>query len=142
MLKTLPDKYVRKAIQAVLNGIEVNGHTINCYTYRVSGVDDPSHYILMTTQTNIVDNLNKCEDVWDSSILIDVVTRFTRQGNPSTKTLADDIMDEVRNLTNDLTLTGGLEVIEQKQSFPQEFNDISDEEVVYRKLMRLELKIK
>jgi len=142
MQKTLPDKYVRKAIQAVLNGITVSDETINCFTYRVSGVTDPDHYILMSTQTNLVEDFNKCEDLWDSSILLDVVTRYKRPGNPGSKQLADDIMDSVRNLTNDLVLTGGLTVIEQKQNFLNEFNEVTDDEVVYRKLMRLELKIK
>ena len=51
-------------------------------------------------------------------------------------------MEEVRDLTNDLVLTGGLSVVSQRQSFPNDITTITNDQAVYRKLMRLELKIK
>ena len=142
MEKILPDKYIRKAIFDVLDGIIVNGNTINCYDMRVTGVDIPDHYILMTTQTATVDKNNKCEYFWDSTILLDVFTSYQRQGNPGSRVLVDDIMEEVRDLTNDLVLDGGLTVINQTQSFPNDITSVTSNEVVHRKFLRLELKIK
>ena len=142
MEKIFPDKYIRKALFDVLNGITVSGNTIYCYDTRVTGVQNPDHYILLTTQTNAVDKNNKCEWFWDSSILIDVVTRYDRPGNPGSRLLADDIMNEVRDLTNNLVLEGGLSVIKQTQNFPNDITTITNDQAVYRKLMRLELKIK
>ena len=142
MNKIFPDKYVRKAIYDALNGIIVNGNTIKCYDMRVTGVDIPDHYILMTTQTNTVDKNNKCEYFWDSTILLDVFTTYQRQGNPGSRLLVDDIMEAVRDLTNDLVLEGGLDVINQRQSFPNDITSVTENEIVHRKFLRLELKIK
>ena len=65
MTKTYPDKYIRKAIYNKLNGIDVNGNTINCYDTRVVAPDYPQHYILMSSQLNTVDKNNKCEWFWN-----------------------------------------------------------------------------
>ena len=74
MDKSLPDKHVRKAIYALVDGITVDTETINCYDSRVTvtNADIPDFYVLMTTQTNIVDKNNKCEWFWESSILLDI----------------------------------------------------------------------
>ena len=73
MNKSLPDKWVRKAIFSKLNNIVVDGNTIPCKDTRLTGSNIPQHYILMTTQTNQVDKANKCEFFWDSSILLDII---------------------------------------------------------------------
>ena len=144
MEKTYPDKYIRKALFDVLDGITVNSQTINCYDTRVTGIDpeDVNNYILITTQTSQEFDFNKCEDLWDSSVLLDIVTSYKRQGNPGSRVLVDDIVDNVRSLTNNLTLGGGLTVIEQRFVMPNSFTDTTANEIIQRKLVRLELKIK
>ena len=86
--KILPNKWIRKQMFDLLNNIDVvvefpsetQTYTIPCYDTRVSGVDSPNHYILLTTQSNEVDKNNKCEWFWESEILIDIVTIYPRGG--------------------------------------------------------------
>ena len=139
MDKTLPDKWVRKAIYDAINDIVVDGITIPCFDSRVTN-DNLQHFVLLTTQTNSVDKANKCEDFWNSSILIDVVTSYFGGGNVGNRLLADNIMDAVRNATKNLTLdaSSGLIVQKQKQDFPNDITTITGTENVFRKIMRIE----
>ena len=88
--------------------------------------------------------LSKCDHLWESNIILDIVTRFPGQGNPGSRVLADDILDAARNATKDLQLdvASGLEIVRITQSFPQDINSKSGDENIFRKLMRLELTIK
>ena len=143
MNKTLPDAHIRTALFSVLNGIIVDGKTINCYDTRVSGNNKPKHYILLSTQTNEVQESNKCEKQWLSSCLIDVVTVYPSRGNTGSRKLADSIMNEVRSLTDDfqLSIDSGLKIIDIKQSFPNDISTTTPNQNIFRKLMRLELEI-
>jgi len=141
----LPDKYVRKAIWTLLggaSGITVNTNTVKCYDTRVTGSTLPKYYILMTTQTNRVDEVVKCGDRWESSILLDIVTRYIGTGNTGSRLLADDIAEAVRNaLETDLTLEGGLNIIHQKLDFPNDLSSVTENENIFRKFIRVELSI-
>ena len=141
MVKSLPDKWIRKAVYDAVNGIVVDGETINCYDSRIPSNED--NYILLTTQTNNVNKRNKCEYSWESSILIDIVTRYKLTGNTGSRLLADNILDKVRELTDDLTLdvASGLKIVWQIQSFPNDLVSTSENEIVYRKLIRIEFLI-
>lgn len=143
MTKDLPNKWIRKAIFDELDGIVVDSNTINVYDTRVTGFQ-PDHYILLTTQTNLVEKENKCEYFWNSSILIDVVTTFERQGGYGSRVLVNDIMQEVKDGVNDMVLdpASGLEIITKTLSFPNDITTITDNEIVYRELLRLEMIIK
>ena len=141
----LPDKFVRKAIFTLLggaSGITVNTKNVKCYDSRVTGATIPSQYILMTTQTNQVSEIVKCGDRWNSSILLDIVTRYSASGNTGSRLLADDIAEAVRNLLEtDLTLEGGLNVLHQKLDFPHDMSSVTEIENVFRKFIRIELSI-
>ena len=147
MDKSIPDKWVRKAIFDAINNMDVvNPYTsqtiqIPCYIERVTANGGSNHYILLTTQTNQTNKLTKCEDSWNSSILVDVITSFDSSGNPSGKQLADDILDKARDLTKNLTLdvASGLTILRQTQNFPNDIATITDTENVFRKLMRIEM---
>tara|TARA_R110001583_G_scaffold114132_1_gene264580 strand:- start:6688 stop:7122 length:435 start_codon:yes stop_codon:yes gene_type:complete len=143
MIKQLPDKYVRKAVFDAVNNIVVDTLTIPAYDSRVTGNVIPQHFILMTTQTNQVNQMTKCGDVWESSILIDIVTTYDGSGNPGSRLLSDNILDAVRNATNNLVLdvSSGLVVQKQIQDFPNDIVTITENENIFRKLMRLELTI-
>jgi len=144
MNKTLPDKWIRKAVYTAINNIVVDGNTIPCYDTRVTSNIIPDHYILMTTQTNTVQKENKCENFWQSDIVLDIITSYDSTGNPGSRLLADNIMDSVRNLTKSLTLdvACGLTIIFSTQNFPNDITTLTPNETIFRKLMRLELKIK
>jgi hypothetical protein len=143
MIKQLPDKYVRKAVFDAVNNLVVDTLTIPAFDSRVSGNVIPQHFILMTTQTNQVNQMTKCGDVWESSILIDIVTTYDGSGNPGSRLLSDNILDAVRNATNNLVLdvSSGLVVQKQIQDFPNDIVTITENENIFRKLMRLELTI-
>jgi len=144
MVKTFPDKWIRKAIFDKLNNIVVDSETIPCFDSRTTGPDIPNHYILMTTQTAFVEKQNKCEDFWESTILLDVFTTYLRPGNPGSRLLVDNIMDKVRDETNDLVLdlSSSLEIITQLQAFPSDITTITNSENIFRKFLRLTLLIK
>jgi hypothetical protein len=149
MIKTLPDKWIRKAIYDVINNIsvvdEMSGDVlvVKCYDSRVMADNDVTQYVLMTTQTNTVDKSTKCGNRWESSILLDVVTTFNGAGNYGSRLLADNILDKVRALTDNLTLdvASGLEVVYQSQDFPNDLVTVTSTENIYRKFMRIELLI-
>ena len=143
MIKQLPDKYIRKAVYDAVNNIVVDTLTIPAYDSRVTGNVIPQHFILMTTQTNQVNQMTKCGDVWESSILIDIVTTYDGSGNTGSRLLSDNILDAVRNATNNLVLdvASGLVVQKQIQDFPNDIVTITENENIFRKLMRLELTI-
>lgn len=141
MDKSLPDKWVRKSIFDVINNITVDGVVIPCYDTRVPNNENPPHYVLMTTQTNNTSKLTKCEDSYESSILLDIITSYNSIGNTGSRLLADNICDAVRNLTKNLVLdvSSGLKIIRQTQDFPNDLNIITDVESVYRKFIRIEM---
>jgi hypothetical protein len=138
----LPDKYIRKALYDLVNGIVVNTKTINIYDTHITGSTIPQHYILMTTQTNQVSESVKCGDRYESSILLDIVTRFNGSGNVGSRLLADDITEAVRNLLETkLSLGSGLNVVTQKLDFPNDLTSVTDNESIFRKFIRIELTI-
>lgn len=143
MNKNLPDKWIRKAIKDALNGMTVNGVRIPCYDYNVTGNNKSDFYVLMTTQNNIAENVNKCEKQWRSFILLDIVARYSNSGNIGSRLKADDILDEVRSRVDNLVLdaSSDLEIIWQKDTFPNDINTTTQNESVFRKFTRIELYI-
>lgn len=143
MNKTLPDKFVRKAVFDAINDIVVDTLTIPCFDSEVPEGLEVDHYVLMTTQTNTVDKSNKCEYWYESSILLDIVTSYSGVGNPGSRLLADNIADAVRSATDVLTLDAGsgLVVLRQAQSFPNDVVTKTSVENIFRKFIRIELTI-
>ena len=137
MNKTLPNTEIRKALFNLINS------EIPIYDTRVTGIDQPDEYILMTTQTAEVDKANKCEYQYDSTILLDFVDIAPRQGNTGSRLLLDANMDQVRGLidTNGIVLGGGLTVIWYNLSFPSGITSVTETEVVQRGFIRIEMKI-
>lgn len=143
MNKSLPDKWVRKAVFDAINNIVVDTLTIPCFDSEVPEGLEVDHYVLMTTQTNTVDKSNKCEYWYESSILLDIVTSYSGVGNPGSRLLADNIADAVRSATDVLVLDAGsgLVVLRQTQSFPNDVVTKTSVENIFRKFIRIELTI-
>ncbi len=146
MVKTLPDKWIRKAIYDAVNNIVVDTITIPIFDSRVtidSNTDVPQHYILMTSQSNEVDKLDKCEWNWESQILLDIITSYDLPGNPGSRLLADNILDAVRAATTSLVLDAGsgLSISRYTMSFPSDIVTITKKESIFRKLLRIEFYI-
>ena len=143
MVKTLPDKWIRKAIYNAINGIVVNGYSIPCFDTRVPNNDKRNYYVIMSTQSNEVAKDTKCGYKWRSSILLDITTIYDVDGNTGSRLMADDILNTVRQNTDALILdvTSGLEIVTQNQSFPNDLMATNVNKIVYRKLMRIEFLI-
>ena len=142
MVKNLPDKYIRKAIFSAINNMVVDGYTIPCYDSRVPKQSE-DFYVILSTQSNEVDRSVKCGYRWSSSILLDVTVVIDINNNSGSRVIADEILNEVRNLTNNLTLdvASGLEIIDINQYFPNDLVSTNINTIVYRKFIRLELLI-
>ena len=142
MVKSLPDKWIRKAVFEAINNIVVDGFTIPCYDTQVVG-QQYDYYVILSTQNNEVDRSVKCGYRWESSILLDITTIYDSNGNTGNRLLADNILDKVRELTNNLTLdvASGLEIVSQNQSFPSDLVSTNLNTIVYRKFMRIEFLI-
>lgn len=147
MIKQIPDKWVRKAITDVLHNMDVldeeNNTTIQipCYDTRVPTNGVFNHYILLTTQTNTVIKGSRCENSYESSILLDIITSFDSSGNGTSRLLAENILDKARELTDGLQLdsASGLTILRRTQNFPNDLSVITQNESVFRKFMRIEL---
>ena len=146
MDKNIPDKWVRKAIYTAINNMTVldqlNNQSLQvpCFDSRVPAENTKNYYVLLTTQTNTVDKRTKCDYNWESSILLDIVTKDKNSGNPGTRLFSDNILDKARELTNNLVLdaSSNLTVIRQTQDFPNDIVSFTPDENVFRKLMRIE----
>lgn len=145
MAKSLPDKWVRKAVYNAIDNIVVDDSVIKCYDTRVTSANGytPDRYVLMTTQTNVVGERTKCEYVYESSILLDIVLTYDRPGNTGSRLEVDNIAEAVRSQLENLTLdvSSGLSIVRQTQNFPNDQVTVTDNEIVTEKFIRLELTI-
>lgn len=140
MQKSNPNKWIRKAIFTAINNMSVNGLTIPCYDTRVKPSEKPNYYVLMTSQTKRVIKQNKCEYFWESSILLDIVTKYTATSNTGSRVLVDDIEDKVRELTNNLVIEGFENMFQNIEQ--NGLDNINENNMVYRNLLRITLTIK
>ena len=144
MIKNLPNKWIRKAVFDAIDDMEVDGYVIPSYDTYVTGPDQPDFYTLLSTQTSTVDKDNKCEWFWDSSIRIEAVTYYNRSGNPGEKALAEDMLDKIRELTNNLVLdpASNLEIFTQTQDFPGGLTISTEHENIFREFITITFRIK
>ena len=141
MDKTLADKWIRKAVSDLVDGIDVNGETIEVYDTMVTGAYQPDFYVIMSSQTSDVDKSSKCAHNWDSEILLDIRATYDRMGNPGSRVQADDTLDAVRNLVKDIQLdvASGLSVTRRTLQFPNDLSETDGSTIIYRKFLRLTL---
>ena len=142
MNKILPDKWVRKAVFDLINNITVNSVSIPCFD-AFQAVNKEKVYVILSTQTADTRYDNKTEKQWESSLLIDIIQKIPRAGSVGSRVLVDDIADNIRNLTHNLTLdnNSGLTIIKQTLDFPGIDPLITVNESAFRKLIRYEFLI-
>jgi hypothetical protein len=122
-----------------LNGIVVSGKTINCYDVRVTGNTSPQNYILMTTQTKDIDKATKCGYRWDTSILIEIYTKTSAQGNSGSRVLLNDIEEKVHQLLSpNLTITDFI-VVNQIMTYEAQLETVTETENIMRSFLRLNI---
>jgi hypothetical protein len=139
MITTNPDKYIRKAIFDLLNDIVVSGKTIKCFDSRITGNAKVLNYILLTTQTKSIDKANKCEYRWNTSVLIEIFTKTSSQGNSGSRVLLNDIEQAVNDLLLPEITIDNFDVVNQNLSYNTQLETITDTENIYRSFLTLEL---
>jgi hypothetical protein len=142
----LPDKHIRKMVFDALQGLEVENIQIPVYDTRVAGggnTEKSPHYILMTTQVSVKNDVHKCGYNWESSILLDVVTTYPATGNAGSRLLADDIAEAVLNRLEGLQMaqTTGLKIIHNRNYLENDLGFADSNLLTFRKLIRCEYEL-
>jgi hypothetical protein len=140
MLKSNPNKWIRKAIHTAVNNMVVNGLTIPCYDTRVKAGENPNYYVLMTSQSKRRLNINKCEEFWEADILLDIVTIYPAFGATGSRVLVDDMEDKIRELTTVLNVENFTVLFQNVDQTG--LDNINDNTMVYRNLYRITLTLK
>lgn len=139
---TNPDKFIRKAVFDVTNGLTVSGKLIKCYDSRVTGTTAPTEYILMTAQDKSVDKTTKCGYDWNVSLLIEIYTKYASIGNTGSRVLLNDIEQEVMDLLNPKLTIEGFTNVTQNITYETSLETVTDTAVIYRSFLRLNLTLK
>jgi hypothetical protein len=139
MITTNPDKFIRKAVFNLLNNIVVSSKIVPCYDSRLTNNSNISQYILMTAQTKDVDKATKCGYRWNTSLLIEIYTKYSSAGNSGSRLLLSDIEQAVIDLLNPKIAIEGFENLIQNITFEQQLETVTDTENIYRSFLRLNL---
>ena len=140
MLNINPDRYIRKAIFDLTNGLIVGGKTIKTYDSRAPKA--PDNYILLTAQSKDIDKSTKCGYEWESSILIEIYTTISSSGNNGSRLLLNEIEENVMNLLTPNLLVDNFANQMQNITFENSLETITDTEIIMRSFLRLNLTLK
>jgi len=132
-----PDKYIRGAVHALINGIVVNTKVIKCFDSRATNA--PMEYVLLTAQSKEVLKPNKCEYQFETSLLIEIYTKTTSSGNTGSRVLLNDIEQAVYTLLLPKLTVAGFENLTQNITFENSLDTPTDTELISRSFMRLNL---
>jgi len=139
MINTNPDKYIRKAVTDLVNGIIVSGKQIFSFDSRLAGNSTLKEYILLSSQTKEVDKATKCGYRWETSLLIEIFTKTSSAGNAGSRVLVNDIEQAMLDLLSPKITVQGFENMTQNITFEANLETITDTEIIFRSMMRLNL---
>jgi hypothetical protein len=139
MIETNPDKYIRKAVFDLVNGIVVNGKTINCFDTRVTGNAAADQYVLLTAQTKEVDKSTKCGYDWITSLLIEIYTKTSANGNSGSRVLVNDIEQAIYTLLSPKITVLNYTNQTQNVTFETQLETVTTTENIFRSFIRLNL---
>jgi carboxypeptidase C (cathepsin A) len=139
MIWTNPDKYIRKAVYDLINGIVVNGKDIKCYDTQQTGNEPIQQYVLLTNQTKEIDKATKCGYNWTTSLLIEIYTKTPSNGNSGSRLLVNDIEQAIYTLINPSLTIENFENQTQNVTFETQLETITTTEIVFRSFIRLNL---
>jgi hypothetical protein len=126
-----PDKWIRKA---VIDALATESYT-NIYDERIPTTTNIQNYIILSTQTKVENKNNKCSSIWDATILLDIVTRFSGVGNSGDKEQVNDIEETVIKSMNVVSIDN-FQIISKDLESSTTLNNLNDTENVYRQLVR------
>lgn len=139
MINTNPDKFIRKAVHTLINGIVVSGKQIFSFDSRLAGNSTLTECVLFTAQTKEVDKATKCGYRWETSMLIEIFTKTSSAGNSGSRVLVNDIEQAIINLLNPKITVQGFENLTQSITFEAQLETINDTEIIFRSMLRLNL---
>jgi hypothetical protein len=125
-----PNKYVRKVISDAI------GPTYPIFDMEVTGNQNPTEYVLMSTQSKAIDKANKCNYRWETYLLLDLVTIYNGAGNPGSRAKVDDMENVIMDLIKDVQIPG-YEVVNRSYEFPDNLDNISSTQNVFRNFIRV-----
>lgn len=145
ILKTLPDKYIRKAIIDIFKSSSIN----NFFDSRQPNIDNgninDNPYILLGVQSNSVLN-SKCENYWLSTIKIEVVQYFNSTGNAINRAPVEDLLNDVilalNSLENiSLSTPDNQTILTTKFNIPTDIVTPGINKSIIRKILSIDMKI-
>ena len=139
MIEINPDKHIRRAVFDLINGIVVNGKTVNCFDTRVTGNAAADQYVLLTSQTKEVDKSTKCGYDWITSLLIEIYTKTSANGNSGSRLLLNDIEQEVYSKIRPKITVSNYTNQTQNVTFETQLETVTTTENIFRSFIRLNL---
>ena len=126
----LPSKYIRKAIYDAIKD------DYDCYDTNVSGKQNKTQYVIISTQNENIDKVSKCNYRWESYTLLDLVTIYNGAGNVGSRVAVDDMKNNVLSLINNLTVNG-YTVVNTRYEFPNGIETSTTTQTVFRSFIRV-----
>ena len=125
-----PNKYVRKALYDAISP------EYDCYDMQVTGNDNPTQYVLISTQDKEIDKATKCNYQWISYTLLDIVKIYNGAGNVGSRLINDDMEATIMELIENITVDG-YTVINRRYEFPSNLDSSTTTQTVYRNFIRV-----
>jgi hypothetical protein len=125
-----PNKYVRKALYDAIST------EYDCYDMQVTGNDNPTQYVLISTQDKEIDKNTKCGYQWISYTLLDIVKIYNGAGNVGSRLVNDDMETAIMSLIENITVDG-YTVINRRYEFPSNLDSSTTTQTVYRNFIRV-----
>lgn len=139
MVTTNPDKYIRKEVHRLINGITVDSKLIKCFDTRVTGNEKLKEYVLLTAQTKNILKPNKCEYQWETSLLIEIYTKTSSAGNSGSRVLLNNIEQAVYTALLPKISILGFQTVTQNVTFETQLETVTSTENIFRSFLRLNL---
>ena len=139
MISINPDKHIRKAVFDLVNNIVVGGKTVKCFDTRLTGSAAMNQYVLLTDQTKEIDKSTKCGYDWTTSLLIEIYTKSSSNGNSGSRLLVNDIEQAIYTLLSPTLVVANFTNQTQNVTFETQLETITSTEVILRSFIRLNL---
>lgn len=131
-----PDKWIRKGAIDALGA----STPYRVYDMRVSGSTIPQAYIILSTQTKTEADDSKCQDSWDCTLLLDLVTRFTGTSNPGNREQVNDMEEYVIQQMNSF-VAYGFSIFRLELESSTSLDNITDTQNIFRQLVRYRIQL-
>jgi hypothetical protein len=102
---------------------------------QVTGNDNPTQYVLISTQDKEIDKATKCGNRWISYTLLDIIKIYNGAGNVGSRLINDDMENNILSLIDNITVDG-YTIINRRYEFPSNLDSSTATQTVYRNFIR------